>query len=100
MEKVVARIVDYYGFDIERSRISEAVSKASFDQMKKVEQSGAFEEPWLRLRNGAPKVRQGKMGGYLDVLSDDDIAYLNNVFGIDDGVALCGGAQNDRRLTL
>jgi hypothetical protein len=49
--------------------------------MKELERSGTFPEPWLRLMNNAPKVRQGLIGGYRDALSEDDIAYLNGVFG-------------------
>ena len=49
--------------------------------MQQVERSGAFPEPWLRPRNGAPKVRRGRVGGYLEVLSDCDIAYLEAIFG-------------------
>jgi len=48
--------------------------------MSEVEQSATFEEPWLRLRNGAPKVRRGLVGGYADSLREADIHYLDQVF--------------------
>ena len=52
--------------------------------MRKLEREGSHPEPWLRPRNGAPKVRRGEVGGFRTELSADDIAYLNDVFGIGD----------------
>lgn len=76
------RVVDYYGFDLAEDRIVAAVASAAFDKMREVEQSEAFPQPWLRPRNGALKVRRGKVGGFRDSLSTADIAYLDAVFGL------------------
>lgn len=81
--QVVRRIVDYYGFDVEQVHIDKAVADAAFDKMREVERSESFPQPWLRPRNGALKVRRGKVGGFRDVLEATDIAYLNAVFGLD-----------------
>lgn len=81
--QVLRRIVDYYGFDVPQERIAEAVANAAFDKMREVEQSEAFPQPWLRPRNGALKVRRGKVGGFQDTLAAADIDYLNAVFGLD-----------------
>ena len=70
---------------------STAVQISSFKNMQKVDQSGNFPEPWLRPRNGAPKVRQGKVGGYLDALDDNDIAYLDSIFGLEQPVLSAAG---------
>lgn len=80
MCKVVSAIVDYYGFSISPSKIDAAVRNASFENMKKLEDSNGFEHPWLRRRNGAPKVRYGRMGGYAEALDVSDIHYLNRIF--------------------
>jgi len=56
------------------ARVSEA---ARFDNMREVERTGRFPQPWLRLRNGAPKVRKGKVGGHREELSPEDCAYLD-----------------------
>jgi hypothetical protein len=48
--------------------------------MKAVEREGSFDQPWLRLRNGAPKIREGKIGGHRNVLSPEDIAFLDATF--------------------
>lgn len=78
---VLGRVLDYYGFDCTADAIAEAARISSFENMQQVERSGVFPEPWLRPRNGAPKVRQGRVGGYREVLDDADIVYLDAVFG-------------------
>lgn len=80
-EVVLKRLLDYYGYSSPADAIHEAAQLSSFENMRKIEQSGAFPEPWLRPRNGAPKVRAGKIGGYLDVLDAADSAYLDALFG-------------------
>ena len=55
------KLLDCCGFDVNRARLSEAIANAAFDKMKSYEESEAFPQPWLRPRNRAPKVRQGKV---------------------------------------
>lgn len=78
--QVLSRIVRHYGFDIQPDAIAEAAVAADFAAMQQVEKSGRFAEPWLRLRNGSPKVRRGKVGSFTDELSAADIDYLDGVF--------------------
>jgi len=78
----IRRLADYYGFDVSDEAVHRAVGEGDFDNMKSIEQSGEFPKPWLRTRNDAPKVRQGKVGGYRSALAPEDIAYLNGIFGI------------------
>lgn len=80
LRSVVERILHFYGFRIESASLAEAIEAADIEKMREVEQAGTFEEPWLRPRIGAHKVRLGKTGGYRDVLGESDIAYLNHVF--------------------
>ena len=49
--------------------------------MKEIEQVGTFPEPWLRPRNGFPKMRVGASGRYRE-LPANDVVYLNEVFGL------------------
>jgi hypothetical protein len=77
---VLRNVVAYYGFEVNDDALSEATVKARFENMKRLERSGTFEAPWLRERNGAPKVRKGSVGGHRDELSAEDIAYLDKVF--------------------
>ena len=80
-ENTMRAILDYYSFVVDESRLLESIANADFSKMKELERSGTFPEPWLRPRNNAPKMRQGLIGGYREALSEDDIAYLNGVFG-------------------
>jgi hypothetical protein len=74
------KLLAYYAIDVDSARLSEAVANSEFDKMNHLEQSETFEHPWLRPRNSAPKVRQGKVGGFRDALGEEDIEFLNDVF--------------------
>ena len=62
--------------------IENAVEFSSFERMKKMESSKQFKEKAL-MNPGNPedkdsyKVRKGKVGGYVDYLSAEDIAYID-----------------------
>jgi len=45
--------------------------------MWKVEQSRSFDQPWLQPRMDAPKMRQGRVGGYAEALPPEDIALID-----------------------
>jgi hypothetical protein len=78
----LAKVIAHYGFDVDESAIDAAAKESEFEKMRNVEKNGEFVEPWLQLRNGSPKVRRGKVGGYADELDPADIAYLDGVFGL------------------
>jgi hypothetical protein len=80
LPKVLAAVVSHYGFAVGPTALAAAAKASEFQNMKTVEQSGAFDEPWLRPRNGALKVRRGLVGGFADELAEADIEYLNAVF--------------------
>ena len=77
---VLSTVVAHYAFEIEEGSLIAAAKLADFESMKVVERSGKFDEPWLRLRNAAPKVRRGMIGGYRDELTSADIDYLDTIF--------------------
>ena len=77
---VLRRVADVLDLEADEAAIAHAAQASTFQTMKAVEQSGDFAEPWMRLRNGAPKLRRGKAGGYRDDLAEEDIAYLRQVF--------------------
>jgi hypothetical protein len=56
----------------------QVASQTTLEAMKRVEQSRSFAQPWLQPRMGASKVRQGRVGGYVDALSTDDIAFIDD----------------------
>jgi hypothetical protein len=82
---VFQAILDYYAVAVSAEAMQAAAESASFENMQAIEQSGSFAKPWLRARNGAPKVRRGVVGGYRCELSEADVHYLNVVFGLTEG---------------
>jgi hypothetical protein len=76
----MSKVLVYYGFSVDPLQLSEALANSDFSKMKVLEDSGKFPEPWLRRRNNAPKLRKGKVGGFRETLSEEDIAYLNDIF--------------------
>jgi hypothetical protein len=68
---------------IPMSVIDEAVQFSSFDRMKEMERTDALNNKKLRARDTNDpesfKVRKGKVGGYVDYLGEDDIAYCDQV---------------------
>lgn len=79
IEQVMRRILAWYELDVSDRDLRAACAGASFQNMRSVELSGKFGQPWLRPRNGATKTRRGVVGGYLDYLSAADIAFLENL---------------------
>lgn len=79
---LLTKVVDHFGFTMERERLAQVVADSTFESMRRVEESDSYDEPWLRRRHGAPKLREGKVGGFRQVLSSADVAYLNEVFGM------------------
>ena len=78
--KTLDKILNYYGFKIDAPQLVDAIKNADFSRMKQLEESGSFPHPWLQPRQGSPKVRQGKVGGFRDVLNADDIRYLDDIY--------------------
>ncbi|MGA9341935.1 MAG: sulfotransferase domain-containing protein [Rhodanobacteraceae bacterium] len=79
-EATLRRILAYYEIDSDDAAIASAVANATFEKMQALEQSQRFPEPWLKPKDGFPKVRRGKIGTWRS-LDQDDIAYLDSVFG-------------------
>jgi hypothetical protein len=77
---VLRRVLDGLELEADDAAIADATQASTFEAMKAVEQSGRFEEPWMRLRNEAPKLRRGEAGAYRDYLSEDDVTYLRSIF--------------------
>ena len=73
---VLSRILDHYGFPRRNDEIARAVEASRFSSMREIELSGKYPDGWLRARQGAPKVREGRIGGYKDALSVEDLRYI------------------------
>jgi len=79
----MTRLINVLGLPLQEEALSQAISFSEFDNMKKRERSGNL---YMKGRFGAGetkdeqsyKVRQGKVGGHKDVLSSDEIKYIND----------------------
>lgn len=76
------RVLDFLGLSaISQATINEAVSFASFENMRKMEAEGRFQSGMLKPADQADqdsyKTRKGKPGGYIDHLSPQEIVTLN-----------------------
>jgi hypothetical protein len=78
---VMGEILDWYGLVVSDRELRAACEGAQFQEMRAVELTSRFAEPWLRPRNGMMKTRRGIVGGHADLLSAADIAYIEKVFG-------------------
>lgn len=75
---VLLRVSDHLGLGLSAEACASLSEMATFQRMQAVESSLRFPEPWLRPRLGSPKVRQGKVGAYRDVLSQDDMTFIKD----------------------
>jgi len=80
--KELKKVLDFLKLsDISEETINQAVKYASFENMRKLEKFGYFQTGILSPSNpddkDSYKTRKGKIGGYLDYLSDEEIAELN-----------------------
>lgn len=82
-ERELRRVLDFIGLvNLPQELIHQAVKYTRFENMRRLEESGALDS--FRLRPGdrydpeSFKTRRGKVGGFVDYLSQDDIAYLNH----------------------
>lgn len=75
-------LLAYAGADaVSHATLENAVAYGSFDNMRQMETEGTFKSGMLRPVDASDpdtfKTRSGKVGGYSEHLSDDDIAYLD-----------------------
>ncbi len=81
--KEIRRMLDFLGLhEIGDDLIEEATEFARFDNMRRMEMSDAFGLKMLRPADKSDpesyKTRKGKVGGFLDYLSKEDIEYVNH----------------------
>ena len=67
--------------EVVEAALRQALDFSSFDNMKTMEATGRFKSrkllPGDRADPESFKVRQGKVGGYVNYLGPEDIAYMN-----------------------
>ena len=84
-QSVLSSVLTFLSIDVDEDIINRAVEASAFDRMKKAEQAGKIDEPWMRSGKGSGrveesmKVRKGKIGSYREELSPEDVAYVDQV---------------------
>jgi hypothetical protein len=84
--RVLSAIVEFAGYERPHQFVQSVVLRRSFVKMRRVEASGGFRTRYGSALTPADpydpesyKVRRGKIGGYIDYLSDVDVAYCNRI---------------------
>ena len=75
---VLQRTSGHFELGLSDDQCAQIAQQTSFAAMQQVEQSRSFAQPWLQPRMGAPKVRQGQVGGFARALSPEDIAFVDH----------------------
>jgi len=99
-EETLGDALRYLGeTEISDAALAESVRYGSFQNLRKAEEEDRFNSGILKTREGRDpdsyKVRRGKVGGYADYMSAEDIEYVDGLvakFGLQ---ADTGGARND-----
>lgn len=81
--ETMGRAMSFIGASFDEDEIRHAVEFASFENLKKLERSNYFHNAGLRLRNPKDpdtfKVRRGKVGGYRDYFTAEQIAQMDDM---------------------
>jgi hypothetical protein len=87
----LGRVLDFFGLPYTLSQLDEAVTFASFENMKRLEQKREFRKHGRRLIPGnrenpdSYKVRRAKVGGYRDYFYDAQIAVIDELMRLRNG---------------
>jgi len=81
-ERELARVCQFIGMDnVANDLVTRAVANTTFESMKRLEQEERTHyrlSPTNKRDRESYKIRRGKVGGYDDYLSPDDITYVNH----------------------
>jgi len=78
--ETMVRLCRHLGTPFERAEIEHAVEFAAFDNMRKLEQSNYFKNSSMAPNKAKdPKVRRGKVGGYRDYFSAEEVAIMETM---------------------
>ena len=81
--ETMRRAMSFIGASFDEDEIRHAVEFASFENLRKLERSNYFHNAGLRLRNPKDpdtfKVRRGKMGGYRDYFTAEQVALMEDM---------------------
>ncbi|WP_461637524.1 sulfotransferase domain-containing protein [Labilibaculum euxinus] len=76
---IVKSALEFFDMTVDSGKLAKAIDLSSFDNMQKVEiDKGIAGHTYKADQPEARRVRKGIVGGYLDYLDSDDIAYIRN----------------------
>ncbi len=80
----LSNVLDFIGEShIEEALVAQSIEYCAFQNLKKLEQRNTFKNRVLKpAKTSDPesfKVRKGKVGGYREYLSEEDIAFIDNI---------------------
>jgi hypothetical protein len=82
-ENSLRAALEFMKIPIDEEALRGAVEFATFDNMRKLEQEGAFVSHAMRSEDtageSARKVRKGRVGGYVEHMSSDDVRYVDEM---------------------
>lgn len=81
------RVMGFLDWDVSDEKLHETIEFCSFKNMKEMEETGKFKDnrydyalsPGNVLQPDSYKVRKGKVGGYMEELSKEDLNYCNEM---------------------
>jgi len=98
--QALPRGLAHVGESFTEEEIREAVEWGSFDNLRKLETSGTFRQGGMKLVNASDpttyKVRRGKVGGYREDFSPEQVAELEALLDARSDPALGYGSSADR----
>jgi len=82
----LARVLEFFGEDVDPKAVEYAVEASAFEKMKRIERDNSLNEESSRRLQARDvedadsyKVRRGKVGGYVDYLEDPEIEQLDEI---------------------
>lgn len=79
--KEFEKLLNFLGIGLDETKISQTIEFSSFDSMHKMEKSNEFKTDLLKPvdanDNNSFKTRKGKVGGYVDHLTQEDIDFID-----------------------
>jgi len=78
------KMLEFMNLPVNMDAVAKAVEASSFENMKKMESSGELREPWMKpggKNDNAMKIRKGKIGGFKEEFTPEDVAFLDDYIG-------------------
>jgi len=82
-ENTFKRLLEFFGEEVDETILKEVIEETRFEKMQKREKEVGSADPRLRPTDtndpNSFKARKGKVGGYVEEASEEDITYMNEM---------------------